>query len=148
MHITINDTILNVFLHFFADIPDTCGSAVNLQDITSPFSGATTGARNDYNTSCGGNGPESIFFLDLNPGYKLTIGQTWNNYDSFHQLAYGGSCPGINTVSCLDDPDTGAMSWENELDAVERVYFMIDAYTTSSGSFTLEWEIEGNAFEV
>ena len=148
MHITINDTILNVFLHFFADIPDTCGSAVNLQDITSPFSGATTGARNDYNTSCGGNGPESIFFLDLDPGYKLTIGQTSNSYDSRHQLAYGGSCPGTNTVNCIDDPDTEAMSWENRLDTAERVYFMIDAYSSRNGSFTIEWEIEGTTFKV
>ena len=99
-------------------------------------------------TNCGGNGPEKIFFVDLSPGSHLTIGQTYNNYDSRHQLAYGGSCPGINTISCLDDPDTRAMSWENELDTVERVYFMIDANTTRSGSFTLEWEIEGNTFEV
>ena len=99
-------------------------------------------------TNCGGNGPEKIFFVDLSPGSHLTIGQTYNNYDSRHQLAYGGSCPGINTVACIDDPDYEEVSWKNDLDTVERVYFMIDAYTTSSGSFTLEWEIEGNAFEV
>ena len=148
MHIAIYNTIFNIFLHFFAVIPDTCDSAINLQDITSPFSGATTGARNDYNTSCGGNGPESIFFLDLDPGYKLTIGQTSNSYDSRHQLAYGGSCPGINTVNCIDDPDTEAISWENRFDTAERVYFMIDAYSSRNGSFTIWWEIEGNAFEV
>ena len=103
-------------------------------------SGATTGARNDYNTSCGGNGPESIFFLDLDPGYKLTIGQTSNNYDSRHQLAYGGSCPGINTVNCIDDPDTEAISWENRLDTAERVYFMIDnRYSSGHGDFTIAW---------
>ena len=129
-------------------LEDTCQAAIDLMSISSPFSGATTGARNDYNTSCGGNGPERIFFLDLDPGYKLTIAQTSNTYDSRHQLAYGGSCPGTNTVNCLDDPDTEAISWENRLDTAERVYFMIDAYTNEDGPFTMEWEIEGNTFEV
>ena len=87
--------------------------------------------------------------MDLDPGYRLRIGQTWNDYDSRHQLAYGGSCPGINTVNCIDDSDYEEMSWANNLDTVERVYFMIDAYDTDgSGRFTLEWEIEGNTFEV
>ena len=86
--------------------------------------------------------------MDLDPGYKLTIGQTSNSYDSRHQLAYGGYCPGINIVNCMDDPDTEAISWENKLGFVERVYFMIDAYTTGDGSFTIEWEIEGNKFEI
>ena len=48
----------------------------------------------------------------------------------------------------MDDPDTEAISWENKLGFVERVYFMIDAYTNGDGSFTMEWEIEGNTFEV
>ena len=86
----------------------------------------------------------------MDPGYKLTIGQTSNSYDSRHQLAYGGSCPGTNIVNCIDDPDTEAISWENTLGIwqVKRVYFMIDAYSSRDGSFTIEWEIEGNTFEV
>ena len=120
---------------------DTCDSAVDLQSISSPFSGSTTSATNDYSTLCGGSGRESIFYLDMQPGETLTIGQTSNTFDSFHHLAYGGSCPGNTNIGCMDDSDTESVSWTNEFQTVERVYFMIDAYGSGSGSFTVEWAI-------
>ena len=122
---------------------------MNLSSISSPFSGTTTGARNDYSTQCGGGaGPERIFYLDMKPGDTLTIAQISNQFDSVHQLAYGGSCPGTNSIDCTDDPDTQSSSWTNYFDAVERVYFMIDAYSTGYGDFTIVWNIsQGNKYE-
>ena len=85
----------------------------------------------------------------MQPGEKLTIGQTYNNFDSRHQLAYGGSCPGNTTIICKDDPDTESVSWTNEYQTVERVYFMIDASSSGHGSFTIEWQISGgNKFRI
>ena len=77
----------------------------------------------------------------MNPGDTLTIGQTSNGFDSRHQLAYGGACPGTIQIECYDDPDLQSVSWTNNFDAVERVYFMIDAYSTDYGYFNIEWEI-------
>ena len=83
----------------------------------------------------------------MQPGETLTIGQTSNNFDSRHHLAYGGPCPGTTQIACRDDPDTQAMSWINEFDTIERAYFMIDAYSNGEGSFTIEWEL-GMVFEI
>ena len=86
----------------------------------------------------------------MNPGDTLTIGQTSNGFDSRHQLAYGGACPGTTPIECLDDPDTQSISWTNNFDVVKRVYFMIDGFPLHSsnyGDFNIEWEISrGNEF--
>ena len=85
----------------------------------------------------------------MQPGETLTIGQAYNNFDSRHQLAYGGPCPGNTTIICKDDPDTESVSWTSEYQTVERVYFMIDAFSTGSGPFTIGWTISsGNKFTV
>ena len=138
------------FIKIFFSSDDTCDLAIDLQSISSPYSGSTTGARNDYNTNCGGEGPESIFYLDMQPRETLTIAQTSNQLDSVHQLAYGGSCPGTTQINCTDEPDTQSFSWTNEFNVVKRVYFMIDSkYSTGHGDFTIAWEISrGNEFGV
>ena len=97
---------------------DTCDSAVDLRSISSPFSGTTTNAGNNYQTICGGKGPESIFYVDLQPGESLAIGQTTNDFDSRHHLATGGHCPGYTNLGCHDDPDEKLVSWTNELSYV------------------------------
>ena len=85
----------------------------------------------------------------MRPGEKLTIGQTYNNFDSWHQLAYGGSCPGNTNIICKNDPDIESVSWTNEFQTIERVYFMIDAYNGGKGSFTIGWTISsGKKFAV
>ena len=140
-------------------VPDTCDLAVDLQSISSPYSGTTTDSRNDYILQCGQSwlpqGPESIFYLDMYPGDLLKIRQTSNPYGGTQrQLAYGGACPGTTLIECIDGTGTSWISWTNELDDVERVYFMIDSHSTIDrstapgyGSFTLEWDIlKGNKF--
>ena len=80
--------------------------------------------------------------MDMQPNETLTIAETVNHFDSIHQLAYGGSCPGTTQIDCKDDPDTQSFSWTNEFDAVERVYFMIDnRYSSGHGDFTIAWNI-------
>ena len=84
----------------------------------------------------------------MQPNETLTIAQTSNLFDSIHQLAYGGPCPGTTQIDCRDDPDTQDFSWTNKLKTPERVYFMIDnRYSTGHGDFTIEWAISrGNKF--
>ena len=70
-----------------------------------------------------------------------------NRFDSRHQLAYRGPCPGEILIDCVDDADTKSLTWKNEFNQNELVYFMIDAYSTGHGSYTIEWEIQGNKGE-
>lgn len=61
-----------------------------------------------------------------------------------HQLSVGGAYPGDSVESCLDDPDTNMESYSNNGLGPVNVYFIIDAYSTTSGDFTLAWTITGN----
>ena len=87
---------------------------------------------------------EVIFFLDMQPGQTLRIYQTSNTFRPRHQLAYGEPCPGKTIIDCSDS-DYQIMSWKNEFDNVQRVYYMIDDQdetydSTSNGAFfTMEW---------
>ena len=120
-----------------APASDTCPGA-NLASMSSPYTG-TTSSRSDHLKVCG-NGKDEIFFIDVAPGWNLTIGQTENNFDSKHTLRWGGSCPGANVVSCVDDPDTTQLSWTNPRGSTERAYFVVDGYGTNShGTFKLAW---------
>eukprot|EP01050_Picozoa_sp_SAG11_P026781 SAG11_NODE_6539_length_1292_cov_2.891869_2_plen_192_part_00 len=121
----------------------SCSPYFDLSELASPFSGSTTDGRDDFDLSCGGNGQESVFGVELAPGDSITIGMDSNTYDSRHQTAWGGDCPGDNVVQCTDDPDTLSHSWTNDQGSVQNVYFVVDAYSSSSGDFVLSWTIEG-----
>ena len=66
----------------------SCGAdmVVNLNERgsegTERFS--TTGKNNDFNPSCGGEGPEMVFRYDLMPGSTIEFQMPWDNYDSRH----------------------------------------------------------------
>jgi hypothetical protein len=113
-----------------------------LHQNTSPYSSSTLGQPNDIILSCGGNGSEQAFSYLLQPSWRIRIWQSWNNYDSRHELRYGGSYPGDTVVSCIDDPDTAQMEYKNIEASAIPVYFIVDAYSTGSGDFTLEWVVE------
>jgi len=106
---------------------------------------STRGAGNDYRLSCGGNGEERIFQKRLSPGEKIKIWQSSNDYDSRHELAYGSNCSSRTVVSCRDDPDTTPMEWTNTMREPMYAYFLVDAYSTGSGKFTLQWEVTGGS---
>ncbi|MXN91934.1 hypothetical protein GR160_11935, partial [Flavobacterium sp. Sd200] len=122
---------------------DTCANAINLGALTSPYIGTTTGAGNDYTFTCAATttAPELFFYIDVPNGYRLTIGQTYNNYDSQNYIAYGGSCPGTTRIDCFDDDDYRLIDWTNNTRSTQRVYWVQDGYQGGSGAFTLAWTL-------
>ena len=124
-------------------------AVIDLSFITSPYSGSTTGNSDDVDVC--GSGAEEGFFALLGPGSTITIGQTSNTFDSKHTLRYGGAYPGDNVVQCVDDPDESQLSFTNSGDANMPVYFLVEAYSSSSvgGDFVLAWSgdiIKGGMF--
>ncbi|MFP5436392.1 MAG: SBBP repeat-containing protein, partial [Bacteroidia bacterium] len=122
---------------------DTCANAINLAAITSPYSGTTTGAGNDYTFTCanGTTAPELFFYIDVPNGATLVIGQTVNGYDSQNYIGYGGSCPGATRINCFDDDDYISTTWTNTTGSAQRVYWVQDGYQSASGTFTLAWTL-------
>jgi len=109
---------------------------------------STVTGLNTHGTSCGGRGNEKIFFIDLPAGHQLTIGMSTNNYDSRHETRWGGSCPGQNAVRCTDDPDSLVHTWSNNQGSTQRTYFVVDAYSTGRGTFTLTWSTRATCLGV
>ena len=123
--------------------PAVC-SAIDLVDYSSPYTASTSAASNTFNPSCGAGSAgakDMIFTLSVPPGATIWFEQSSNNYDSVHELRYGGECPGSNYVSCVDDPDLTAVSWTNTASSAQPVYYVQSGYYTSEGSFTLTWEV-------
>merc|ERR1711881_704150 len=75
----------------------------------------------------------------MGDNHIFTIGMSSNVYDSRHETKWGGACPGTNSVQCTDDPDNLKHTWSNSQGTTQRVYFIIDAYSSGAGSFTLTW---------
>ncbi|MCB9361589.1 MAG: T9SS type A sorting domain-containing protein [Flavobacteriales bacterium] len=119
----------------------TCGTAGNLNSMTSPYSGSTAGCSNDFSFCSMGSAPDQIFYYDLPSGFTLTIGQTSNSYDSRHSLRIGGACPGTTQLVCTDDPDTQTETYTNCSGSTERVYWIQSGYSTGSGAYTLAWSV-------
>ena len=119
---------------------------MDLNQLTSPYQGSTANTPNNYALSCGGYGNEQRFFAVLQPGEMIVIGQTSNTFDSRHELAVGGAYPGDSIVACRDDPDNSMESYTNNGNSAVNLYFTIDAYTTGSGDYTLEWTVTGIIF--
>jgi hypothetical protein len=124
---------------------DNCTNAQDLNSLNSPYSSSTQYYTSDW-LSCGtgySGGPDRLFYMDVAVGATLTINQTTNAFDSKHKFAYGLPCPGANEIICTDDPDTKVETWTNNTGAIQRVYYLLDAYTTGSGTFTLQWTYTG-----
>lgn len=121
-------------------IDSTCGTMHNLAALTSPYTGSISGSTDDVST-CGRGGDE-VFFIDLLPDMRIDIGQDSNTFDSKHSTRWGGACPGDNSVRCTDDPDTTRHHWTNNQGQTERVYFILDSYSSSAhGDFVLSWTV-------
>ena len=93
----------------------TMATVIDLATTASPYSGATVGNADD--TRVCGNGPEQGFSYLLAPGRGITIGQTFNNFDSMHTLRHGGQYPGEVSVGCIEDPEAESqkMEFSNEI---------------------------------
>ena len=85
-----------------------------------------------------------VFSVSVPAGSQITFQQTTNNYDSVHELRWGGSCPGVNSVRCVDDPDTTSVSWTNPYSYTQTVYYIQSGYSSYSGTFTLAWSLVGS----
>jgi len=122
---------------------DNCSNALDLGSLTSPQNGATNvaGVNNDISICSMGSSNDMIYYIDIDNGSTLNIGQTVNNYDSRHSLRYGGSCPGSIEIICTDDPDTQLETWTNNTGQTQRVYWIVAGFSTSSGTFTFAWDV-------
>jgi len=123
---------------------DNCETAINLGAQPSPYIHTTEGALNDYTSACasGNNAPDLYYYIDVPNGYKVTIEQASNEYDSTHYMGYGGACPGTTQLSCGDDEFT-TTTWENLSGNTVRVYWVQDGFSGSAGgTFTLNWSLQ------
>ena len=127
----------------FLQEQNSCDIAQNLAGMSPPLSDTLVGRGDSYSLSCAGanDGPERVFSVQVPAGYRLNIGMRANDYDSRHELRWGGSCPGANLVDCIDDPDNAVMSWSNTGTTEETAYFMVGAYSAPFGSFDLSWDL-------
>lgn len=63
-----------------------------------------------------------------------------NNYDSVHELRYGGACPGEVLVRCIDDPDIRSpVSWTNNMGDEQQVFYVQSGFSDDQGDFTISW---------
>ena len=119
-------------------------SAVDLAYYSSPITASTSSSIDMVAPTCGygtSGAKDTVFTYLVPPGATIWFNQTSNNYDSVHELRYGGACPGSNYVRCVDDPDLTAVSWTNTASSAQPVYYVQSGYYTSEGSFTLTWEV-------
>lgn len=117
---------------------ENCSNAQNLATLTSPYSASTTGYADDIST-CRTGYPDRMFYLDVPNNYSVDIWQSTNDYDSYHYMGYGASCPGTQ-IYCVDDADTQNNPWVNTTGTTQRVWFIVDGYS-GSGNFTLNWNL-------
>jgi len=137
-------------VQIFAQDGETCATAIDLGTLTSPFSGTTVGAANDYTPSCQtfSSAGDLVYSVSVPNGYTLNIVQTVNNYDSVHSVYYG-SCDAQTLIVCRDDPDTPSdfngqlapVEWENTTGSDQTVYWYQDGYNANTGTFTLTWSV-------
>ncbi|WP_298903936.1 T9SS type A sorting domain-containing protein [uncultured Psychroserpens sp.] len=132
-----------LLLSCFAFSQEDCAGVIDLGALTSPYNGDTTGAANDFGQDCLTNvgAPDQVFSILVPDGQQLVIGQSANSYDSKHRLAYG-TCPGETLIVCTDDPDTQTETWDNDTGSDQTVFWTQSAFSTGSGTFTLEWVVQ------
>ena len=120
---------------------DNCSGVIDLASLTSPVTGSTTYANNDFVLDCLSftSAKDVIYSIQVPAGATLSIGQTSNTYDSQHSLRYGNVCPGDELIVCSDDPDTQTETWVNDTGADQTVYWIQSAYGSGSGDYTLSW---------
>lgn len=118
-----------------------CSNAINLNQIESPYLGNTTLYSNDFEEDCLSDAPDQFFYVDVPADKALSIGLIGSSYDSQHRLAYGNNCPGAVSIICQDDPDIQTHNWFNSTGSTQRVWWVQDGFSGSSGSFVLAWNI-------
>ncbi|WP_245935045.1 T9SS-dependent choice-of-anchor J family protein [Breznakibacter xylanolyticus] len=118
---------------------DDCSNAFDLKQLTSPYMGTTSTASNDFSLCNMGSSNDLIFYRDVEHGASIRVWQSFNDFDSRHSMRWGGACPGINEIACVDDDDYEPILWENTTGQTQRVWFVLGGYSFNSGNFTIEW---------
>jgi hypothetical protein len=122
---------------------ENCSDAINLSYFTSgssgSFSGTTVGYADDIST-CKTGGPDRIFYLSVPNNYQIEIYESVNSYDEYEYLGYGSSCPG-SQLYCHDNDALSHMTWTNTTGSAQTVWYIQDAYSNGSGTFTLNWTL-------
>ena len=117
---------------------------------SSPYSSTTVRSLNSYAASCGGNGNEKIFYAHLPPGATIEIGLTSSGYDAQVETRWGGYCPGTTVVACTDEREAvrgrrpfRRHTWTNSEATAQPVFFLVDAWSSGRGEFTVSWTVAG-----
>src|SRR5690606_37980550 len=121
---------------------DSCFSAIDLATQTSPISSTTSGYADDFDPTCNSGtsaGPDKFYYINAPADWKLTITPMTNGYDSVRTLVYG-SCGSFTQVTCAD-PEATVFTWTNSTGSAQNAYYIMDAWTTASGTFSFSWEL-------
>lgn len=125
---------------------DTCETAINLDNETSPLQGTTVASTNDNLNVCNNSGEtvantygDVYYSITVEAGSTLTIGQSVNNYDSANVVFYG-DCDNRTQIDCWDDDDDDTIVWANDTGETQTVYWIQDGWS-GVGTFTLEWSV-------
>jgi hypothetical protein len=119
---------------------DTCASAINLANQTSPYSFSTVGAADEYTASCSsGTAPDLYYYINVPNGAILTMDLTASNYSTVTSVFYG-SCDDEHFIECTAYEPT-SLVWENTYGEDKTVYWVQDGMWGGAGTFTLTWGI-------
>ena len=69
----------------------SCAKAVDLTPKTSPLNGTTLGGTFSF-SGCG-HSTQQMYFITLQPGELIRIGQANNTFDSMHAVFWSETCP-------------------------------------------------------
>jgi len=124
---------------------EDCLWPIDLNGLTSPYTGTTYGRRNNYWNSCSpaGNGsPDAYFSIYVPIGYTLRIRQTQTNYNAAIRVGTGSFCYG-EIFACYEGIYLEDITYVNTATTLKEVHWIQDGIgsPTDAGSFTIEWEL-------
>lgn len=119
---------------------DNCEFALDLSQLTSPFSATTTNASNSFSFCDMSLSKDIIFYHDVENGASIKIWQSFNTFNSRHAMRWGGGCPGTHEIDCINFPNLTPIFWTNATGTTQRVWFIIGGHLSQEGNFVLEWE--------
>ena len=119
----------------------------NLALLKSPLKGSLAGLKDIFHGCGATTGKTAKFYVVLQPGHTIAIGQTSNSFDSKHSIFWSTganpkSYPTASGSKCVDDPDTHVEHMTNSGSAARKLWFVVNGYSSGAyGSFTLAWTI-------
>ena len=136
----------------------------SLATLKSPFSSTLTEESSTF-LGCGATtGHTHKFYVMLQPGSSISIGQINNTFDSQHSAFWSESSDPTSYPSypvgsyaalrangtCTDEPDTQTIHMTNtDCCAARKMWFVLNGYSSNfyqhETQFTLAWEITGGS---